>query len=72
MFLVCPDLSWVLKLDDSALTYLVVNTKPRSLAGRSGRNGLVSLSQPPKCIQLTPHEAPELAKIQVASPSGVR
>ena len=29
-----------------------------------------SLSQPPKCIHFTPHEAPELAKLQPASSGG--
>ena len=31
-----------------------------------------NLSQPPKCNQLMPHEAPELAKLQVALYVGVR
>ena len=31
-----------------------------------------SLSQPPKCSSLTPHEAPELAKLQAESYVGVR
>ena len=72
MFHVCALLSGVLNLDEKTLVFFV--PMPSKTAAKSvfGLDMNQSLSQPPKCILLTPHEAPELTKLQAASYVGVR
>ena len=87
VFQPCVLLSRVLKLDDVTLLHPIVKSITNELAEtvcsalrtavavfahRMCTIWCKSLYQPLKCSSLTPHEAPELAKLQAESYVGVR